>query len=182
MSQAEDAVRETTAPDSVNAAACTLAAAVVDGDLLAYGNVGDSRVYWLPDSGAARELSQDDSVAQVRIELGVGRAEAEHGPQSHAITDWLGRDSPHTVTRTGSALLDRSGWVLVCTDGLWNYASAAADLQAVVGALSRPAGTPLELAEALVGWASAQGGRDNISVALARHGSDATPPRPGSGP
>lgn len=169
VAQADDAVRRTTAADSRHAAACTFAAAVIEADLLVFGNVGDSRVYWLPDTGQPRELSQDDSVAQVRIELGVAREEAENGPQAHAITKWLGLDSPDPVPRTGSALLNRSGWVLVCSDGLWNYASAAADLQALFAELSEPAASALDLAEALVRWANARGGRDNISVALARH-------------
>ncbi len=169
VAQADDAIAEATAVGGENSASCTFAAAVVDGELIVYGNVGDSRVYWLPDDGPSRELSQDDSVAQARIEMGVPRDQAENGPQAHAITKWLGRDSPDTSPRTGSALLDRTGWVLVCSDGLWNYVSAAGDLAALVTELGGADASPLELAEALVRWANAQGGRDNISVALARH-------------
>ena len=168
--QANAAVVATTAPDSANAASCTLAAAVVEGDLVVHGSIGDSRVYWLPDLGAgdALQLSVDDSVAQVRMEMGVEREAAENGPQAHAITKWLGRESPDVVPRTGSVQVSVPGWLLVCSDGLWNYCSRAADLQALVVKLG--AGTdPLPLALALVGWANAQGGRDNISVALARH-------------
>lgn len=170
--QANAAVIANTAPESDNAASCTFAAAVVEGDLVVYGNVGDSRVYWLPDPGAGDplELSLDDSVAQVRIAMGVPREEAENGPQAHAITKWLGRDSPDISPRTGSVELHVPGWVLVCSDGLWNYCSAAGDLQALVASVSASAGAkPLPLAVALVAWANAQGGRDNISVALARH-------------
>jgi len=167
--QANAAVVANTAVDSDNAASCTFAAAVVEGDLVGYANVGDSRVYWLPDAGEALELSLDDSVAQVRIAMGVTREEAENGPQAHAITKWLGRDSQDFSPRTGSVELTAPGWVLVCSDGLWNYASAARDLQALVARLSSAAGgQPLPLAEALVAWANAQGGRDNISAALAR--------------
>lgn len=186
VAQANAAVVETTAADSENSASCTFAAAVVEGDLVVFGNVGDSRVYWLPDAveqaappaepepGAfspawATELSLDDSMAQARIAMGVSREDAENGPQAHAITKWLGRDSPDFAPRTGSVLLDRPGWVLVCSDGLWNYCSEAADLQALVASQGPASGSPLELAEALVRWANAQGGRDNISVALARH-------------
>jgi serine/threonine protein phosphatase PrpC len=169
--QANAAVVANTAPDSDNAASCTFAAAVVEGDLVVYANVGDSRVYWLPDTGQPVELSQDDSVAQARIAMGVPREQAENGPQAHAITKWLGRDSPDFSPRTGSLQLTAPGWVLVCSDGLWNYASAATDLQALVAGLGpAAAGQPLALAVALVSWANAQGGKDNISAALARHG------------
>lgn len=170
--QANAAVVANTAPESDHAASCTLAVAVVEGDLVVYGNVGDSRVYWLPDAGSgdAVELSLDDSVAQVRIAMGVPRAEAENGPQAHAITKWLGRDSPDISPRTGSVELHVPGWLLVCSDGLWNYCSAASDLQALLARLGVDGGRdPLPLALALVAWANAQGGRDNVSVALARH-------------
>jgi serine/threonine protein phosphatase PrpC len=171
--QANAAVIANTAPESDNAASCTLAAAVIEGDLVVYGNVGDSRVYWLPDTGAGDplQLSVDDSVAQVRMEMGVAREEAENGPQAHAITKWLGRDSQDVRPRTGSVEVSVPGWLMVCSDGLWNYCSAASDLQALVAEVAATTGTdPLPLSVALVDWANAQGGRDNISVALARHG------------
>jgi len=164
-------VIDNTAPDSENAASCTFAAAVVEADLVVFGNVGDSRVYWIPDQGSIgepTELSVDDSVAQARIAMGTPRAEAENGPQAHAITKWLGRDSRDFVPRTGSTVVNSPGWVLVCSDGLWNYASEAAALQSLVAEISTPEPDPLPLAVALVEWANSQGGKDNISVALAR--------------
>jgi serine/threonine protein phosphatase PrpC len=169
--QANTAVVETTAPDSDNAASCTFAAAVSNERLIVYGNVGDSRVYWLPDAGGTEqpvELSLDDSVAQARIAMGVARDEAENGPQAHAITKWLGRDSPDYSPRTGSITVAGPGWLMVCSDGLWNYVSEAADLQALVAQLGAGGLDPLPLSDALVRWANEQGGKDNISVALAR--------------
>jgi serine/threonine protein phosphatase PrpC len=100
--------------------------------------------------------------------MGVPRAEAENGPQAHAITKWLGRDSPDFVPRTGSIEAIGPGWLLVCSDGLWNYVSEASDLQALIADLSDADADPLALSSALVGWANDQGGKDNISVALAR--------------
>jgi len=170
--RANAAVIDNTAPDSDNFAACTFVAAVIEQDLIVFGNVGDSRVYWVPDLGQpdpAVELSRDDSVAQERITSGVSREEAEAGPQAHAITKWLGRDSPDFVPRTGSITVTGSGWLLVCSDGLWNYMSEAAGLQKLVTELAVSHPEPLPLAEALVQWACDQGGKDNVSVALARH-------------
>ncbi len=175
VAKADQAVLATTPVEGPSAAACTFAAAVVEGDLVVFGNVGDSRVYWLPDPGGSgpgadpAELSLDDSMAQARIAMGVDRVIAENGPQAHAITKWLGRDSPDVVPRTGSVILGHPGWVLVCSDGLWNYCSEADRLGELVGSLSGDVTSPLELAEALVRWANEQGGRDNVSVALARH-------------
>ena len=110
-------------------------------------------------------------MAQVRIEMGVDRVEAENGPQAHAITKWLGRDSTDVVPRTGSIALGVPGWL----DGL---------LRRPVELLlrrRRPAGpgrddpggrrapTRCRWPGPWSVWANAQGGRDNISVALARH-------------
>jgi serine/threonine protein phosphatase PrpC len=168
---ANAAVIDQTAKDSNSAASCTFAAAVVEDDLIVFGNVGDSRVYWIPDRGSSaepRELSLDDSVAQARIAMGVPREVAENGPQAHAITKWLGRDTPDFVPRTGSIEAASPGWLVVCSDGLWNYVSEADELQALIAELSVADDDPLALSSALVGWANDQGGKDNISVALAR--------------
>lgn len=154
-----------------NPASCTFVAAVVEQDLLVVGSVGDSRAYWLPDAGAATALTLDDSFAQEQIASGVPRVEAETGPQAHAITRWLGVDAPDHKPTTASMTLAEPGWLMVCSDGLWNYCSAAQDLAALVqqtSSTSLAAAEPLALAGALVDWANAQGGQDNITVALAR--------------
>ncbi len=153
-----------------SSASATFVAAVLDGSLLVTGCIGDSRAYWLPDLGDALILTTDDSVAQVRISAGVPREEAENGPQAHAITRWLGRDAPDVVPTCTATDLDAPGWVLVCSDGLWNYASEADQLQALLPTLvpDVAAAAPLDLADALVRWACEQGGKDNITASLAR--------------
>jgi len=156
---------------SLSPASCTFVAAVLEQDLLVVGSVGDSRAYWIPDVGEATALTVDDSFAQMQITAGVPRAEAESGPQSHAITRWLGADAPDHKPATTTTTLAEPGWLLVCSDGLWNYASPAQDLADLVRKTSNTptVGTqPLALAEALVSWAKAQGGQDNITAALAR--------------
>ena len=170
-------------------ASCTFVAAVVERDLLVVGSVGDSRAYWLPDSGVANALTLDDSFAQEQITSGVPRAEAEGGPQAHAITRWLGIDAPDHSPTTATMVLTDPGWLMVCSDGLWNYCSAAQDLAALVqqtSSTSPASAEPLALAGALVDWANAQGGQDNITVALARIDpsrlSDPAPPAPPAPP
>jgi serine/threonine protein phosphatase PrpC len=166
---ANEAVVANTTSGPGNPASCTFVAAVVDGCELAVGWVGDSRAYWLPDAGTPRLLTTDDSFAAEQIADGVPRATAENGPQAHAITRWLGIDAPDHTPRTVSLDLGVPGWVLVCSDGLWNYCSEARDVAALLSTTSRTSGAdPLDLAAALVDWANAQGGQDNITVALAR--------------
>jgi serine/threonine protein phosphatase PrpC len=163
---ANTAIVAVTDPDSPNPASATFTAAVLEGRRITWANIGDSRSYWLPDAGTPVQLSVDDSVAQAQIAAGVARDVAETGPQAHAITKWLGRDSEDQKPTVGSLEVAESGWLLACSDGLWNYASEPEALADQV----RAAGTvdPLELALALVRFANDAGGHDNITAALAR--------------
>lgn len=166
-------------PDS--APSCTFVAVVVEDGTATFGSVGDSRGYWVPDEGEAHRLTTDDSMAEEQVRAGLDRAAAESGPLGHTITRWLGPDGPDQTPEITAVGVEAPGWVLVCSDGLWNYASEPADLRAVVRAEERRVGRdPLDLAEALVAWANGRGGADNITVALARTGGGATD-RPGEG-
>jgi serine/threonine protein phosphatase PrpC len=116
-------------------------------------------------------LTLDDSWATELLARGMPRAEAETAYGAHAITRWLGPDSPDIVPRPRRLTADGPGWLLLCSDGLWNYCSEPQDLAALVGAGTNALGAeagPLTLAETLVAWANGHGGHDNITVALAR--------------
>jgi serine/threonine protein phosphatase PrpC len=149
-----------------NPPSCTFAVAVVDGDLVVAAWIGDSRVYWLGDDGTALQLSVDDSWATEQVEHGLPRAVAEADPQAHSITRWMGADAADSTPLCGSLAAPGAGWVLVCSDGLWNYCSGAADLVALVKKYETL--DPTRLAGDLVDWANEQGGHDNITAALAR--------------
>lgn len=164
-----------------NPPSCTFVAALVcrvdEQAVAVVGNVGDSRAYWLPDAAgsSARQLSLDDSFAAEQMSAGVPRKEAETGAGAHAITRWLGTDSPDDLTpHTLDLDLDEDGWLLVCSDGLWNYCSEADDLRVLVReTVDRlgPVGLhPPTLAQALTDFANTAGGIDNITVTLARVG------------
>ncbi len=173
--EANRAVIDTTAPDSTNAASATFAAAVVVGDRVHFANVGDSRVYFLGATGH-QLLSLDDSMAQAFIAEGMPREEAEALPRGHAITKWLGRDSVDATPRTGVLEVTEPGWLVVCSDGLWNYASTPDELAAQLP----PDGDPLAVAQRLVTWANGRGGHDNVTVALARVPAPVAAAAPGS--
>lgn len=179
---ANTAIVAVTDPDSPNPASATFTAVVVEGGRLTWANIGDSRSYWIPDAGVPVQLSVDDSVAQAQIASGVDRVVAETGPQAHAITKWLGRDSEDIVPTGGVLEVAEPGWVLACSDGLWNYASTPEAIAAQV----HGAGTsdPLALALALVAFANGAGGHDNITAALARVdlGQNDRTPTPGGEP
>jgi serine/threonine protein phosphatase PrpC len=167
---ANDAVVRATPPDHGDSpASCTLALAVLEAGVISAGSVGDSRAYWLPDDGEAQLLTEDDSLAAELIAAGAPREEAEAGPFAHTITRWLGKDSPGHTPAVTTLRVQGPGWLLACSDGLWNYCSAPEDLAAVARRVGAGSGAePLATASALVDWANEQGGHDNISVALAR--------------
>jgi len=164
---ANRAVVEHTAADSVNAASCTFAAAVLHGSRMHWACIGDSRVYFLSEA-TQLQLSTDHSVAEELIRAGTARAIAETSPQAHAITRWLGRDAGDVVPDTGVYKAGEDGWLVVCSDGLWNYASEASALAEQLDAACADDTEPVRVAGRLVKWANSQGGKDNVTVALAR--------------
>lgn len=172
VTRANEAVAASVVEDVPNPPSCTFAAAVVEDDVIVAGNVGDSRVYWLPDDTEepARQLGRDDSFAQEQMAAGVPRLAAETGPHAHSITRWLGKDAPDDLTPHLTTLTATSGWLMVCSDGLWNYCSEAEALRTLLtdAAARLDDATPTTVAQALVDFANEQGGRDNITVALAR--------------
>ncbi|MEO3973899.1 PP2C family serine/threonine-protein phosphatase [Streptomyces sp. CAU 1734] len=151
----------------LNAPACTIVGAVAAGGLLIVGWVGDSRAYWVPDDrGApAARLTEDDSWAAQMVAAGLmNEAEAYADQRAHAITGWLGADAYELDPHTAAFKPDRPGVVVVCTDGLWNYAEGAAELAGVIPADA--AERPLHSAQILVGHALDGGGHDNVTVAV----------------
>ncbi|MFF2571774.1 PP2C family serine/threonine-protein phosphatase [Streptomyces sp. NPDC058084] len=167
--EAVDALAERGSADREhqNAPACTIVGSIVAGGLLIVGWVGDSRAYWVPDdrSSPPARLTEDDSWAAQMVAAGLmNEAQAYADERAHAITGWLGADSYELEPHTAAFKPDRPGVVVVCTDGLWNYAEGAADMARV---MPPDAGErPLHAAQVLVGHALDGGGHDNITVAL----------------
>jgi PPM family protein phosphatase len=152
------------------APSCTYAAVAVvptsTGEVdVAVGNVGDSRVYWLPESpGVARCLTVDDSVAQELISAGVAADSVAVQAGEHTLTRWLGADAeatPWSASGTPFMTVTEPGVLLLCTDGLWNYLPEADDIAKTCSGLDAAAA-----ASALVDYALAAGGQDNVTVAV----------------
>ncbi|MFJ2176014.1 protein phosphatase 2C domain-containing protein [Streptomyces sp. NPDC087851] len=150
-----------------NAPACTIVGAVVANGLLVIGWIGDSRAYWVPDDrgGPPARLTEDDSWAAQMVAAGLmSEAEAYADERAHAITGWLGADAYELEPHTASFKPDRPGVVVVCTDGLWNYAEGADEMARALPADA--ALRPLHAAQVLVGHALDGGGHDNVTVAV----------------
>jgi serine/threonine protein phosphatase PrpC len=166
------------APETRLAApSCTFVAAVWDGRQVTVGSIGDSRAYWI-DGEAQQLLTVDDSWVQEQVDAGLmTEPEAAGDPRAHQITRWLGADAPEGPPAITVFVPQRPGRLVVCSDGLWNYASAAGDIAALVRA-SDSAAAPLHVARSLVDHALAKGGQDNITVAVV----DITPTAEGTEP
>jgi serine/threonine protein phosphatase PrpC len=142
----------------------TIVAAIVRSTAVTVGWVGDSRAYVICDR--PRLLTRDDSWVNWAVEQGaMSEAEAMHSPNAHAIVQCLGDPddppAPHVVT-TALSPGDR---LLLCSDGLWNYASTPAALATFTAGL--PAGAPaIAACRFLVEFANASGGRDNVTAAM----------------
>ncbi|WP_370786282.1 PP2C family protein-serine/threonine phosphatase, partial [Actinomadura fibrosa] len=136
----------------------------------------------MAELSGSQQLTEDDSWAAIMVAEGaLTEAEAEAHPNAHVITAWLGADAgevrPHVRTFRPSG----PGTLLVCSDGLWNYVPAAADLAALLagaadGTAPGAAGAPLAAARTLVRHALDAGGRDNVTVAVIPLPSPATVP------
>jgi serine/threonine protein phosphatase PrpC len=146
------------------APSCTLVAAVWDGRAITFASVGDSRAYWI-GADAATVLTEDDSWALHQVRLGeLTPEDAAVHPWAHAITNWIGADAPKEELRVDTIEPDGDGLLIVCSDGLWNYVPEADALADLVRALEGT--TPHEIADGLVQFAIAQGGADNVTVAV----------------
>jgi serine/threonine protein phosphatase PrpC len=151
------------------APSCTFIAARWDGKEVTVGSLGDSRAYWIDEEVALR-LTDDDSWVREQVDAGaMSEVEAEAHPNAHQITRWLGADAPPGPPDITTFAPQRSGRLVVCTDGLWNYVSGADAFASLVRAVedaSSDATAPLPVARALVDHALANGGHDNITVAV----------------
>jgi serine/threonine protein phosphatase PrpC len=124
--------------------------------------VGDSRVYWLASDGTSQLLSTDDSWAEEIAAAGVMTREQAHADRrAHVLTRWLGHDSPEGPARARRFRPAGPGYLLLCSDGVWNHIADADRLAALL-----TGDDVLADARALVDAALADGGHDNATVAL----------------
>ena len=127
--------------------------------------LGDSRAYWIHDD-TLTQLTTDDSWAALQVAEGTMSAEeAKLDPRAHSITRWLGADAVDTTPSIATTDHEHGGRLLVCTDGLWNYAATVGELFDRITERDDP--DPFALAESLVTFANESGGQDNISIVIA---------------
>lgn len=144
---------------------CTLVSALCRAGEIVVGWAGDSRAYWI-DARDTRQLTVDDSFAEEGIAAGALTAEqAARSPFLHAITNWVGHNAPARPPRVVTVRPEGPGRLVLCTDGMWNYAATTAALRELIDTVPE-GGSPMAVARALTDAALMQGGNDNITVAV----------------
>jgi protein phosphatase len=140
----------------------TLTAALVRGDEISFGHVGDSRAYVYRD-GKLKQITNDHSlVEELRRQGRLTRDQAAEHPQRSVITRALGPE-PEVQVDTMTFRAQPGDVFLLCSDGLTTMLSDE-DLLAIL----RREGDLDRTARRLVKAANDRGGRDNITVVLFR--------------
>jgi PPM family protein phosphatase len=144
----------------------TLTAAMVVGDEVSLGHVGDSRCYRLRD-GQLEQLTKDHSlVAELERTGQITPEAAEHHPQRSIITRALGPE-PDVEVDTYTIAGKPGDVYLLCSDGLTGMIS-----DEDVSSILRGNDSLEAAADELIKAANQNGGKDNITVVMFRLGED----------
>src|SRR5262249_39517205 len=142
----------------------TLTLACSVGFDLILAHIGDSRAYLLR-GGELHQLTRDHTVVQRLVETGcLRREEAVTHRLRHVLTRCLGASEGEVNAECHEVSLSDQDQVLLCTDGLTDMADDTA-----IRAVLLSAASANEACHALVQLALERGGKDNVTVVLARY-------------
>jgi len=127
-------------------------------------HVGDSRVY-IYRKERLEQLTRDHTVAQNLADVGAIKPEEVHRHATrHVLTNFIGGPSQGVDPEIATLQLQDGDFLLLCSDGLSDMVE-----DAEIAAIIRDSGTCNAAVKALVARALANGGRDNVTVILARY-------------
>ena len=148
----------------------TMTVALVEGQTVTIGHVGDSRAYLVRD-GRLEQLTEDHSLVNELLKSGkLSREEADVHPQRSVITRAVGTD-PDVDVDAFTVSAAEGDIFLLCSDGLTDMVSD----EDILEVLERHRNDLDRAAKALVSAANRGGGEDNITViafAIAADGDD----------
>lgn len=144
----------------------TLTVALLVGEQITFGHVGDTRAYMLTN-GQMRVVTRDHSLVERLRELGqLSRQQVANHPQRNVLYRAIGQGANLEVdvfTHPAPA----GGYLLVCSDGLWGVLSDE-DIARII----QSASSPQAACEQLMQAANAAGGPDNITAILVHFPAD----------
>lgn len=137
----------------------TMTVALVEGDQVTIGHVGDSRAYRLREN-ALEQLTEDHSLVAELVRSGkLSPEEAETHPQRSMITRVLGPD-PDVDADTFTVEAQPGDVFLLCSDGL----TTMVEENHIVEVVNRHRGDLERAAKQLIADANRSGGDDNVTV------------------
>ncbi len=147
------------ADPSASGMGTTMTVALVEGGIVTFGHVGDSRAYLLRD-GRLEQLTEDHSLVNELLKSGkLSPEEAETHPQRSVITRAVGTD-PDVDVESFTVDAQEGDVFLICSDGLTDM---VAD-EDIFDLLERNQRDLDRATKALVSAANRGGGVDNITV------------------
>ncbi len=142
----------------------TLTVALSLGTDLILGHIGDSRAYLLRGRHL-HQLTRDHTLAQALIEAGIaGPDDTSTQAMKHVLTAALGSTGERTDPQVERLHLNDNDQLLLCTDGLTEMVT-----DDIIAAVLRESKSAEAACQDLVNLALAGGGKDNITVVLARY-------------
>jgi protein phosphatase len=140
----------------------TMTLAISNGASLFLGHVGDSRAYLLR-GGKLRVLTRDHSFAQALVEAGDISPEdaATHRLRNVLLRNVGGGTAQADIRHLP---LENGDQLLLCTDGLSDLVAEGS-----IAEILQSAATAQVACDQLIAAALAAGGRDNVTVVLARY-------------
>ena len=160
IQEANRRVYERAASDpSTSGMGTTMTVAIVEGNAVTIGHVGDSRAYVVRD-GKLEQLTEDHSLVNELLKSGkLSREEAEIHPQRSVITRAVGTDPDVDVD--AFTVTAREGDIFVlCSDGLTDMVSD----EDILDTVERHRDDLDRVTKSLVSAANRGGGEDNITV------------------
>jgi serine/threonine protein phosphatase PrpC len=139
----------------------TVTAALVLGQQVTIGHVGDSRAYAILPAGRVEQLTHDHSLVKRLEELGhLNKEEAASFPHRNVLIRALGQGDNLDVD-VFTIPFPRNGTLMLCSDGLWGVVAESDILRSLTEAPNLP-----RACQNMVSAANIAGGPDNISVVL----------------
>lgn len=141
----------------------TIDIAISNNHELFIAHVGDGRVYKISGDGKIRKITRDHSLVEYMVERGeITPQEAAVHPQRHIITRALGTDYTINADMITESITSKDT-ILLCSDGLTGMLSDEKILSVVTESKQLS-----DAAQTLVRLANEAGGKDNITVIIAR--------------
>jgi serine/threonine protein phosphatase PrpC len=157
-------VRQAASSPSYTGMTCVVTLAVVDGDGLTIGHVGDSRLYLLTPRGITKLTHDHSPVGEREDAQEISELDAMRHPRRNEVfrdvgSAWHEPDDPDFIEIIETRF-DEDSAILLCSDGLSDMLATTV----IERTVRQRAGDPATVAQALIDAANEAGGADNVTA------------------